>query len=256
MNRHFDESRRVVRNRVRKPFRKTLRELISRPLDGAGDLQRVGARLQKNTDQRRLLAVYAADEVVVLAAKLDPCDVSQTHCRCVAIGADDDVFELLRIRQPPLRSHCEDELLIAAIGRLADFACGKLCVLFVDRADHIGGRQLQLSQPVRPHPDAHRIVFGAEDLHIGRAGQPLQLVQHIQRHIIRRKQIVEPIVGRIESQHLQERRRAFFDRYTLAPYFLRQTRFGLLDAVVDVQRRLIGVGADLERHLNFHNAVG
>ena len=213
MNRHVDEARRVVRNRVLQAGRETrgLRPIDGR-LDALRDLERVGAGLQKDTDQRRVLAVIAADEVVVARTEFDARNVAHANRRAIRAAAHDDVFELLRICKPTLRRDRVRELLRAALVRgvrcLADLACRKLRVLLVDCAHNIARRQLQLRQPIRPQPDPHRVVLGAEDLNVGRARQTLQLIEHVQRHVVRREQIVEAAVGRIKRQHLQERRRS------------------------------------------------
>jgi hypothetical protein len=44
-------------------------------------------------------------------------------------------------------------------------------------------------------------------------------------------------------------------RHALAAHFERQARLGLLDAVVDVERRLVDVGADVEGDLDLHHAL-
>ena len=117
-------------------------------------------------------------------------------------------------------------------------------------------RHLELRQAIRQEPDPHRVVLGAEDLHVGRARQPLQLVEHVQRDVVRDEQIVVAAVGRVERDHLQERRAAALDRHALPPHFLGQPRLDLLHAVVDVDRGVVDVGADLERDLDLHDAVG
>jgi hypothetical protein len=169
VNRNFDESRRVVRNRIRQPFGEALGQFVGRPLDGARNCQGVGARLQEDANQGGALAVVASDEVVVLAAELDTGHVSQPYRSRLAVGADDDVLELLRVGETALSCDGVDEVLVAAVRSLTDLACCELRVLLVERANHVRGGQLQLRQPVGSHPDPHRVILRAEDLHIGRA---------------------------------------------------------------------------------------
>jgi len=146
-------------------------------------------------------------------------------------------------------------LLLRGIRRLADLAGGELRVLLVDRAQDVRRRELQLREAVGPQPDPHRVVLRAEDLNVGGARQPLQLVEHVHRHEVRDVQVVEAAVRRVEGDHLQERTRALLDHHALPPHFLGQPRLGLLDAVVDVERGLVDVGADVERDLDLDHAV-
>jgi hypothetical protein len=62
------------------------------------------------------------------------------------------------------------------------------------------------------------------------------------------KRFVVAAVRRVEREHLQERRAAAIDGDALAAHLERQPRLDLLDAVADVDRRLVDVGADLEGH--------
>ncbi|HVJ24360.1 MAG TPA: hypothetical protein VM756_10540, partial [Burkholderiales bacterium] len=80
-------------------------------------------------------------------------------------------------------------------------------------------------------------------------------VEHVHGHVVGDEHAVVPPFGRIEGEHLQERRGALLHRHALAAHLERQARLGLLDAVVDVQRRLVGVGADVERDLDLHHAL-
>src|SRR5439155_2687130 len=112
--------------------------------------------------------VHAPDELVVLRGELDARHVLQAQVRAVGIGAQDDVLELLRVGEPALGGDGVDELLRARARRLSDLAGGELRVLLVQRADQIGGREAQLREAIGPHPDAHCVVLGAEDLHIRR----------------------------------------------------------------------------------------
>ncbi len=254
-DRHLDEARRVVRRRVLEALGEARRQLGHRRVDRLRHRERVGARRQEDADERRRLAVEAAHELVILRAQLDPRDVGQAHVRAVRIGADNDLLEFLGVGEPALGGDRVDEVLVVEVRRLAHLARGELRVLLVDGSDHVGRREAKLRHPVGLQPDAHRIVVRAEDLDVHRARQPLQLVEHVQRDVVRRVEVVVAAVRRVERQHLKERRRAALDVDTLPPHFLRQPRLHLLDAVVDVDRGVVDVGADLERHLDLHDPL-
>ena len=169
-DRHLDEVRRVVGDGVGEAFGKPLRERLGAGVNGLGDLERVRAGGEEDADQRRLAAVVAADEVVVLRAQLDPRDVRQAHCRAVGIRAHDDRAEFLRIGESAARGDRVDQVLFAADRRLADLACGELRVLLVDGRGDVARRELELREAVGQEPDPHRVILGAEDLDVGRSG--------------------------------------------------------------------------------------
>ena len=236
-------------------LRETLLEAAHFRGDEVGGGQCIGARLQENADQCRGLAVDAAAELVILRGQLDAGDVLQPQQRAIGVGTDDDVLEFRGLRKTALGGDGVDQFLSSAAGRLADLAGGKLRVLLVERTYQVAGRDLQLRHAVRTRPDAHGIVLGTEDLHVGGARDALERIEHVQCHVVRDEQVVVTAVGRGEGNHLQEGGGALLDSDTLAPHFLRQARFNLFDAVVDVERGGIDIGADLEGDLDFNHAL-
>ncbi|EXI75602.1 MAG: hypothetical protein AW07_00913 [Candidatus Accumulibacter sp. SK-11] len=206
LDRHADEARRVVGNGVAESLGEAWLQLVERLQDALRDRERVGAGRQEDADERRRLAVVAAVELVVARTEFDARDIAETDTRAVRIGANDDRGELRGVGEAPLRGDRVDQILSLADWRLADLAGGELCVLLVDRPRHVAGSQLQLRQSVRLQPDAHGVVLGAEDLHVGRPRQPLQAVEDVQRHVVRGEEVVVAAVGSIEGEHLQERR--------------------------------------------------
>ena len=202
--RYFDETRGVVHVLEFHADRESLRNLRHGLADILGDVERIGARLQEDAEQRGLFAVDATDEIVILRRQLHACHVFQAQCGAARIRANDDFLELPRILKPALGRDGVDQFLRTARGCLADLAGGELRVLFVQRAQKIRGGELQLRHAVRPQPDPHCVILGAEDLHIGRAGHALDGIEHVQRDVVADVQIVEGAIRRIERQHLQE----------------------------------------------------
>ena len=211
--------------------------------------------MQKDTHQRRGFSIHAADKVVILGTQLDTCNVLDAQRRTVRVGTHNDIFKFGRRGQAALGSNGVNQLLAGAGRHLADLAGSELCILFIERACQFIHGYLQLRHAIRLQPDAHRIVLGAEDLHISGAGNTLDAIEHIQRHIIGDEQIIQMFIGRIKSQYLQECRRALLHRHTLPTHFLRQFGLDLLHAVVDVLRGLVDVGADLECHLDGDGSI-
>ncbi len=84
-------------------------------------------------------------------------------------GLDDDVAELLLALQPALRVDRELQVEARQRRRGADDAGGGLHVLRADLVDDVAGRQAALGDLLRVEPDAHRVVAGAEQLHLADA---------------------------------------------------------------------------------------
>ncbi|MDT4839026.1 hypothetical protein FQZ97_728050 [compost metagenome] len=109
-------------------------------------------------DQRGAgLAVERGCRVIGLSAQLDARDVAQADDRPIAVGANDDVAEVLRARQPALGGHRHLELLPVDRGRGADLARRCLGVLRLDRGDQVGGGDPQGLHAIRVHPDPHAV---------------------------------------------------------------------------------------------------
>ena len=262
-DRDFDKAGGVIGRRVgeagRKPFRQGAHVLVH----VGRHRQRIRTGLQEDADQRRLLAVDAADKVIVLAAQLNARHIAQAHRAAIRVGAHDDLFKLARLRHAPACGDGVDQFLpfsrgtagLAYGGRLPDLARSELGVLLVDRTREVGSGEFELCQPVRLDPHPHRVILRAENLHVGGARHTLQAIEHIERDVVRDEQTVVAVIGRIKRQHLQERRRPLLHRHALAAHLGRQARLSLLDTVVDVERGLVDVGADIKRHLNLHHAL-
>jgi hypothetical protein len=94
-DRHLDEARGVVGNGVGHALAGKRADSRSWRALTLGDVERVGARLQEDAHQHRLLAVVGAVEIVVLGAQLDPRDVAQAQLRAVGVRTQDDVLEFV-----------------------------------------------------------------------------------------------------------------------------------------------------------------
>ena len=99
-DRDLDEARGVVHRLLREARGEALlRARFIVAFTSFADVERVGAGLQEDADERGGLVVHAADEAVVARGELDARDVAQAQARAVGIRADDDVLELLRLRR-------------------------------------------------------------------------------------------------------------------------------------------------------------
>ena len=183
-DRNLHKTRGVVHHVVGEARRIGFKQRRHCRLDAVCGGQRIGVRLQENANESRCFAINATDEVVILGTQFDARHVFQPQQRSVGVGADDDVLEFRGLRQPSLGGDGIDQFLRPAGRRLADLAGGELRVLFVQRACQVTRRQFQLRQAVRTRPDAHRVVLGAENLHVGGAGDAFQRVEYVQCDVV------------------------------------------------------------------------
>ncbi len=138
----------------------------------------------------------------------------------------------------------------------AELAGGDLHVLLPHGADHVGGGQAARGDLVRIQPDAHRVLAGAENLHLADAGQARQLILDLQRGVVAQVQRVVLAVGREQMHHQRQRRGLLLGGDAQAAHVFRQARFGLRHAVLHLHLRLVGIGAGAEGDGGHQHAVG
>lgn len=138
----------------------------------------------------------------------------------------------------------------------AELAGGDLHVLLLHGAHHVGGGQATRGNLVRIEPDAHRILTGAENLHLADARQTGQLILDLQGGVVAQVQRIVLAGRRYQMHHQRQRRRLLLGGDALAAHVFRQARFGLRHAVLHLHLRLIGIGARAEGDGGHQHAVG
>ena len=142
------------------------------------------------------------------------------------------------------------------LGEPADHAGRRLDVLRLDRLDDVVGGQGVFRGFLRIDPDPHRIIAGAVKLDVADAVDPRQPVLDVEHGVIAQIRHVVAVVRRQQMHdHGQVGRTLLGDDAEL-PDHGRQPRLGLLHAVLHQLLRLVGVGAEPERHRQRHRAVG
>ncbi len=136
------------------------------------------------------------------------------------------------------------ELLVVAYRRRADAAGRRLHVLRLDGGRDIGRRDVKTDQALDVVPHAHRILQAREKLRLADARNARDFVQHVDCNIVRDEQRVVLVAG--ETDELQDRRGLLADGDTLPLDFLRKLRQRGLDAIVDVDRVGVRIGAERE----------
>ena len=96
-----------------------------------------------------------------------------------------DLLEFVDRAQAPLCLHVELQLLVVRDRPRADAADRRLHVLRLDRLDDVAGGQIEAGQPVGAHPGPHRIVLRPPQRGIADAGRALDLVEQIDRDVVR-----------------------------------------------------------------------
>ncbi len=256
VDRFLHETRRVERDEIADTLRKGFHQLVHRRTRAGGDVERIGARLQEHGDADRGLAVERRERVVAQCTELDPGDVLEAQRAAGAARAQDDVAELLRLDHPPACRDRVHQRLIIRRRLLADLAGGVLVVLDPDRVGDVGGGDAERRHLVGPQPDAHRVVAGAEDGGVGDAGNALEVVEDVDRGVVRQEQRVVARIVRAQRDDEQDVRRALLRDDAVAADVVGKARQRKGDAVVDVDHRLVDVGADLEGGGDRQRAVG
>ena len=117
-------------------------------------------------------------------------------------------------------------------------------------------RKAEFRHLLRIEPDAHRIVAGAEQLHLSDAVDAGEPVLDVDQRVVAQIGHVVATFGRGQVHDHHQVGRALDGGDAEAAHLLRQARFGLADAVLDELLRLVGIGAELEGHGQRHQAVG
>ena len=191
-------------------------------------------------------AVQPRLPVEIGGAELDPGDVAEPQHGPVRVRAQDDVAELLRGAQAPLRLDAELELLLVGDRAGADPTHGRLHVLRPDRRDDVARGQVEAGELVGPQPRPHRVILRPPQGRVADAGRALDAVEQIDRHVVRDEERVLHGFGRVDRQHAQQRGGLLLDRDALLADVLGQLGQGDLHPVVDVDGVDVRIGAELE----------
>ncbi len=126
----------------------------------------------------------------------------------------------------------------------------------LDGISDIGRRDAELRHLVRSQPDAHRIILRAEYRRIAHALDALQFIQHIERAVIAQIQRVEGAVRGVQHGHQQQIVGALLDHQPVAADVIRQAWQRGVDAITEIESRLIGIGTDFKRGRDGQRAAG
>ena len=169
--------------------------------------------------------------------------------------ANDDVAELLRFDEAPLRANGIGQLLRRRRWLAADLASRVDDVLLANRGLNITNRERKSRHPIRIEPDPKRVVRAAEVARVADAFDAEECVVDVDEGVVGQERRVVAAIGRIQRDDHQRERERLLDRDTEVLDVLRQERLCLRIAIVDENVRDIDVGPDVERDDLAHRAI-
>ena len=139
----------------------------------------------------------------------------------------------------------QHQVLIAGAGPTGMMLAAELALAGIDVAIVERRMTTELRRPGALGLHARTIeVF--EQRGIADTGEPTKLIDHIHKRIVADEDRVVTTSGRRHGHKLQDRARALLHRYALTVDLNRQEWSRTLDAIADVNGRLVRVGTDLE----------
>ena len=256
-DRFADHRHLVERQPPLEPGREVLLDPRHRRHHTVVDVERIGRRQQLDPHPRGLEAEETQVGGVVLGAELDPPDVADAHQRAVAAAGDHHFGELGHFGQPSLSPHAQVEHLIGGGRRVAERTGGDLDVLLAQRVDDVAGGEPARRQLAGIEPQPHRVAALAEDDDVADAGHALDGVADVAVEVVADELGVVAVVAREEAQSAHEPRGVLDDGDAVGADVGRHPSQRLVDAVLDVDRRQVGVTVDAEGDRDgAHPAVG
>jgi hypothetical protein len=161
----------------------------------------------------------------------------------------------VRVGQPPRHAHGDLEGLPGRGRRPPHLPRGDDRVLLAQRRHDVRRRQAARRQPHRVQPQPHRVLALAEDAHVGRARDALDLVADVQIQVVADEDVAQRSVVGIEAGGDDDGGRRLDDRDARVAHLGGQPRQRRVDPVLHVDRRQVLVPPDVERHDDVAGAV-
>ena len=254
VDRQLDEVGGVVGVGEFQAGREALGGFCDESLDQLGGLERVGAGREQHRDTGAGMRVDAAARVVVFRTQLNPGDIPQLDHGAIVGGLEDDVGELLGRLEARLCGDGRVQHLRVGLRLPTEFAGGDFGVLRLDRGRHVARDQLVARELARVQPDPHR-VLRAEHVAVADARNTAERILQVRDKIVGDVLVGELVGLVIDADDQEVVRVRFADDEALLLDLLRQAGEGLLDLVLDLDLRNVGIGALLERHRDIHRAA-
>src|ERR1017187_1532346 len=245
----------VERNGVIQVLRKSLLQFLHLRLDPPGGVDRIGARQLVNGQDGGGFAVQPPRQAVNLGAQLDARHVLEPHHRAVRILAYDDFPKLLLRDQPALGDGGIGAFLPRQRRRPANLPGRIDRVLAVDRSDHLAGGDVHFGQLIRFAPETNGVLTRPENIDVGDALHPRDLVNQIDVGVVgQERRVIRPL-WRIERHQQHRRRRGLQDGDSVILHCRGQLRSRLLFAQLSQHLVDVWVRLDIEVDHHAHDAV-
>ena len=144
-----------------------------------GDVEAVGVVELIDREQRGGLSVVTSGGGIIFRAKFNPGHIPEPNLFPAFGGANDDLPELLRRGQSPLRLKRITEHLPRVNRRIAERSGRNLHILFTQRGGDLLDGHFQIRHLLRIEPDPHRIFEFAEQLHFAHTGDSREFVLEV-----------------------------------------------------------------------------
>ena len=250
LDRDPHEIRRVEGDFVLEALRKVRGDLLHARAHTIHRLERIRAGLQEDADWHRGFAVEECPQAVALGAELDARDILDAHDGTVRIAADDDVAELPGREEPAARRHRVGELDWLVERWRADAARRQLGILCTQGVSDVGRGKAERVQFLGIEPDAHCIGLRVEEPRAADARHALQFLDDVARGEVRD---VDAVIAGAVARERDEAENASLrlgGQDAEPAHLFRQLRQRRLYAVIDLDERLVGIGTDLECHVD------
>ena len=237
-----DEGRAVDRIGVFIAFRECLGLALHLVLHQLRRFQRVRARRKLHGNARCRMAVETADDRIAFGAEFDARHVLQQHARAIGLCLEHDLAELFGRAQPGPGGYGRGQHLVAGGGLRTDLTGRDLRVLCLDRGGHVAGHELHARKLERVEPDAHRILR-SEHVDVADALDAADRILQVRDEEIGHVVVVGAIALVIDADDQQEVRTRLGDDEALLLHLLGQAGEGLLNLVLHLHLRDVGIGA-------------
>ncbi len=191
-----DRQRRIQRDLVLQPGWKNLGLTLKEGPNLFHRIHRIRPGKLVDCDNGRIFAVETPANVVNLATQLDFGDILDPHYGSIGIGADDDIFKLLRCCESIGRGHSECENLTIRSWLSADLSCGIDLVLRAYGIDDLRNGDFEGGETIWFYPNAHGVLPRTENAHTSNARNTCERIVDIDVGVVRQKRRIElPVVG-------------------------------------------------------------
>ncbi len=247
MDRLLDICRHVERYAIAYAGREAAGYHLHLALYSLGHLHGVGAGEHIDVDHSSIAAVDTALGGIARGLKRHPGHITQTYHRAVVIGTQHDILELFDRRQAAAGYYGHGHIDIGH-WRLSECSGGRLAVLILQGILHILDRQAEIGELIGLDPYLHCIVAASDTAHTAYTWNTAYRVYDIKGGIVAQIHLVELRIIAHDGDCHQTACRLLRHRDAVLHHLGRKPRLGLLDTVLYIHGRKLGIDIYVKRH--------